>query len=287
MKKYASWLSLATLVVLLPSCCVFNAVRHPQEKFTMPEIVERETVAMVHWIGEVGKDEDDDPIIGEVDPDKDPKAELKAYCAGVWVSQDTILTAEHCIDHLGRPPQDPLEMLLRRLAGVPDPEWDPTGQPVLYSTFGDIQDDSSGKKIRVARHARVLAVDPVSDLSLLEVEQETKNEALPEHRVATIASTVHVGDDVHIVGHTLGLWWSYTHGWVAQLRPRMMNADEKQVDLLQISAPVFFGNSGGGAWNTDGELLGIASFIKNGPNLSFFIDFNTIRHFLSHHGIKD
>jgi S1-C subfamily serine protease len=50
---------------------------------------------------------------------------------------------------------------------------------------------------------------------------------------------------------------------------------------MQVSAPVWFGNSGGGAFNDEGEIVGIASFIMKGPSLGFFIPVDSIRPFLA------
>lgn len=281
MKKLLSLLGMM-LVVLLPACCIHNNLRHPAPRQTTPEKLMDVTVALDRWLGVVGKDEDGDPEYGDVDPEKDPKAELKTYCAGVWVEKDVILTAEHCIHHLGQPEEDPLASLIRRLTHQPEPAWDPTGQPLFFSVYGDVRDDSFGRKFRTSRNAKVLKVDQEHDLALLKVTDKE----IPAHPVMTLAAEAHAGDEVHIVGHPTGLWWSYSHGWIAQFRPHSPNHREKPVDVLQISAPVWFGNSGGGVFNEDGQLLGIASWIQKGPNLSFFVDYETIRWFLSHNGIR-
>ena len=280
MKKFLPLL--VTVAVLLPACCVYNGAKHPAQRLTVPEQIERKTVAMVHWLDVVGTDEDGDPIIGEVDPEQDPKARLLPYCSGVWVSADTFVTAEHCVDDIGKPKEAPVEKLLRMLQGLPEPEWDPTNQPVMYAAFGDVKDES-GKKWRSTRNGRVLAVDKDHDLAVVKAEPGVMEDGkLPEHDIATLAREAHVGDEVHVVGHTVGLWWSYTHGWIAQFRPQMPNADEKPVDVIQVSAPVWFGNSGGGCWNLDGELLGISSWLRKAPNVSFFVDYDTVGNFLRH-----
>lgn len=279
MNKLMAWVVIV-MATLLPACCVFNGVRHPEPRPNLAEVLESKTVALDHWIGKTGEDEDGDPTYGEVDPDQDPKAELRPYCAGVWISHDVILTAEHCVDDLGKPP---IMQLLQSLGANVEP-WDPTGQAVTYSGWGDVRDEGV-RKIRSAHQATVLAVDMDHDLALVKATPDAMD-SIPQHPVATLAHETRVGDDVHIVGHTVGLWWSYTRGWVAQLRPGMPGVNEKPVDVLQISAPIWFGNSGGGAFNSDGELLGIASWLRKAPNVGFFVDYNTIRSFLAHNQIK-
>lgn len=281
MNKFVTLLGLA-LATLLPACCVHSALVHPAPRQTLPEQLMETTVALDRWVGVVGHDEDGDPEYDEVDPEKDPKAELKSYCTGVWVSRDTILTAEHCVHDLGQPKEHLVEKLLRALIGEPEPKWDPTGQPVFFSVYGDVKDESSGKRYRTARNGKVHVVDREHDLALVKVTDRD----IPRHPVAYVASEVHPGEDVHIVGHPVGLWWSYTHGWVSQIRPHAAGPDDSHRDTIQVSAPVWFGNSGGGAFNANGELIGISSFLRRGPNLAFFVDHNTIRHFLAENGIR-
>jgi S1-C subfamily serine protease len=43
---------------------------------------------------------------------------------------------------------------------------------------------------------------------------------------------------------------------------------------------MYFGNSGGGAFNDYGELVGIADWIKRAPEMGFFVHLDTIRSFL-------
>jgi S1-C subfamily serine protease len=51
--------------------------------------------------------------------------------------------------------------------------------------------------------------------------------------------------------------------------------------IIQISAPVWLGNSGGGAFDEDGRLIGICSWIsKNGPQLTFFVHRDAINKFI-------
>ena len=50
---------------------------------------------------------------------------------------------------------------------------------------------------------------------------------------------------------------------------------------LQISSPAWRGNSGGGAFDADGKLIGISSWVSaRGPMLGFFIHRDEIEKFL-------
>ena len=267
------------LAIILPACCVHSGHKPRASGNTrLPEVLEAETVALVRWMRQDGTDGDGDPIMVEADPSEELNAELKAYCSGVWVSSDTVLTAQHCIADIGRP--SPIETLLRMLEGLPPVSWDPTGQHLLVSAFGGVQ-DKGNVRLRTAHDAIVAASDADHDLALVTIVPE-EHELIADHPVSTLAhlGSVHVGDDVHVVGHPVGMWWSYTHGWVAQLRAGQKTPSEKLVDCIQVSAPVWFGNSGGGAFNDDGELIGIASFIRKVPNTAFYVGTEEVRQFL-------
>lgn len=172
---------------------------------------------------------------------------LVPNCAGVWIDKDVVLTAAHCAD-------------------------DPDKPFVLLSTADDFE---AGK----FRPATVFASDAKTDLALLVVETPD----LPAHPVAQLANkTPFMGDEVHIIGHTVGFDWTYTHGYIASVREDMIGPEGKLFrKALQISAPVWMGNSGGGAFDTNGHLVGISSWVsKTGPHLSFFVHVDIIENFM-------
>jgi len=244
----------------------------------MAEQLEQKTVAMVQY---VAKDEDGDTVKSSPDA---PGAYLVPYCTGVWVSKVVFITAAHCVEGLNKPVE---QQILERIVpqsdweGIGIKKWDPVGQPLTYAARVDIQDTET-RTIRGTHPGRVLSYDKSHDLALVLATPNT-TDAIPTHGVASVATSARVGQEVHIIGHTIGLWYSYTHGWVAQIRPNALNACEEPVNALQISAPVFYGNSGGGAFNEDGELVGVMSWIrKGGPNLGFFIKYDEVNRFLQH-----
>lgn len=78
---------------------------------------------------------------------------------------------------------------------------------------------------------------------------------------------VAVGDRVFAIGSPLGLNNSITDGIVSGLR------NFNGVKLIQTSAAISKGNSGGGLFDGNGSLIGITTFkIKDGENLNFAID---------------
>ena len=75
-----------------------------------------------------------------------------------------------------------------------------------------------------------------------------------------------VGQRVYTVGAPEGLELSLGEGIISQLR------GTDSFDLIQTTAPVSHGSSGGGLFDADGRLIGITTFIfKEGQNLNFAI----------------
>jgi serine protease Do len=121
------------------------------------------------------------------------------------------------------------------------------------------------------------------DLALI----EAVGKAVPEHEYATLASDdPAMMESLTVVGHPKGLYWTYMTGSCAGVRdtlPHMSKSSEgdKRIGpFLQVEAPVYFGNSGGGAFNDRGELVGIASFLLRLPGEGFFIGRESMHAFL-------
>jgi S1-C subfamily serine protease len=100
-----------------------------------------------------------------------------------------------------------------------------------------------------------------------------------DHLVADLAMrSSNVGDKLHIIGHTMGLSWSYMEGWTSAYRDRV--SSHHYGPYLQINASIYYGDSGGGVFNEQGELIGVTSFIANVPNVAFAVHVENIRLFI-------
>ncbi|MCB1473784.1 MAG: Do family serine endopeptidase [Rhodobiaceae bacterium] len=110
--------------------------------------------------------------------------------------------------------------------------------------------------------ARVIGADPKTDLALLKIDGR---DDFPFVRFAT--QDVRVGDWVIAVGNPFGLGGTVTAG-IISARGRDIGAGPYD-DFLQIDAPVNRGNSGGPAFNLNGEVIGIntAIFSPSGGNV--------------------
>ena len=78
------------------------------------------------------------------------------------------------------------------------------------------------------------------------------------------SSTLSVGDRVYALGNPEGLQLSLSEGLVSGLRKF------EGVSLIQTTAPISHGSSGGGLFDSQGELVGVTTFVmKDGQNLNF------------------
>jgi S1-C subfamily serine protease/Flp pilus assembly protein TadD len=83
-------------------------------------------------------------------------------------------------------------------------------------------------------------------------------------------SRLKVGDRVYAVGAPQGLELSLSEGIVSQLRGGVP-------PLIQTTAAVSPGSSGGGLFNAEGELVGITTFKWGGENLNFALPVEWVR----------
>ena len=115
--------------------------------------------------------------------------------------------------------------------------------------------------------AKVVGTDPKTDLALIKVDG--KND-LPFVKFADHAPRV--GDWVVAVGNPFGLGGTVTAG-IVSARGRDIGAGPYD-DYIQIDAPINKGNSGGPAFNVDGEVIGINSAIYSPSGGSVGIGFD-------------
>jgi S1-C subfamily serine protease len=119
----------------------------------------------------------------------------------------------------------------------------------------------------------VLAADKVRDLAIVKIHGRT-------FRTLTLGNSdqIQVGEEVVAIGNPLGLELSVSNGILSGVR-----RDEKEGGkLLQVTAPISHGSSGGPLFNMFGEVIGInAMFLEGGENLNFAIPVNDAKDLLS------
>lgn len=113
-------------------------------------------------------------------------------------------------------------------------------------------------KVEVTLHngetysARIIGSDPANDIAVIKIEADG---------LATVtvgdSSTVDVGDLAVAIGNPLGqLGGTATTGIISAL-DRTLDVEGTTLTLLQTDAAINGGNSGGGLFNSKGELIGI------------------------------
>jgi S1-C subfamily serine protease len=175
------------------------------------------------------------------------KDEHRYVCAGVWVADEWILTANHCL--------------------------------VDEADDGSITDVPSAafeiaESIGFHYRAEVVFRDPEHDLALLRAK------TWPIHRTAVIAyESPAPGTHVHVVGHPGGFLYTYATGQV--MAPVRHDARLPDGPDLQVQVPVAPGNSGGGAFDDEGHLVGLMDgMLETLPGEGFFVPVEVIHAFL-------
>jgi serine protease Do len=115
--------------------------------------------------------------------------------------------------------------------------------------------------------AKVIGTDPRTDLALIKVEGGSN---FPYAKLSDVQPRI--GDWVLAVGNPFGLGGTVTAGIVSARGRDIGNGPYD--DFIQIDAPVNKGNSGGPAFNTDGDVIGVNTAIYSPSGGSVGIAFS-------------
>ena len=116
---------------------------------------------------------------------------------------------------------------------------------------------------------RVYYIDRKHDLAFLAVP---KGPEFPELKLGKYES-LNDGDTVVAIGHPYGLNYTATQGVISRV-DRIRDG----LKYIQIDAAINPGNSGGPLVNTEGEVIGVNSFIiRGGDNLGFALPVNYLQ----------
>lgn len=177
----------------------------------------------------------------------------RVYCVGVWIGEDEILTAAHCVK------DDNLPLYI------------PIGDSVRYIVKSEI-DSEAGVNLHTGI---VLGFDDGSDLAFIKVIG-----VIPVHFIVKLGMELPaIGERVYGVGHPSQLYWSFVSGEVSAYR-----RDKGLGDIIQVNISIWYGNSGGGLFDRDGNLIGICSQKLDIPSMSNYIHLDSIKRFLE--GVK-
>ncbi len=162
--------------------------------------------------------------------------------------------------------------------------YDQRGKPISQGSGFIVREDgaivtnyhviSNAKNIRIKASDKILDVegllhiDKENDLVILKV----KGKNLPTLKIGDIGK-MNVGDKVYVISSPQGLENTISDGILSGIR----EIDQKR-KILQITAPVSEGSSGGPVFNKNGEVIGIATFIiESAQNLNFAMPVNLIK----------
>lgn len=133
-------------------------------------------------------------------------------------------------------------------------------------------------QVRMADESRhevveVLGFDLKRDLVLLRIDAT----GLPTLHLGN-SEGVQAGDPVVAIGHPLGLQDTVSDGLISGLR-----VVDPDLTVLQISAPIAPGSSGGPLFDEHGQVIGVAAAIsRRGQNLNFGIPIGYLQALVDH-----
>jgi len=126
---------------------------------------------------------------------------------------------------------------------------------------------------------QIAGVDPGRDLAVLRIK--------PTKPLTTVrlgdSEQMSAGDQIIAIGNPLGVFdYSVSSGLISQVRP-VCDAKEERcppggLKLLQISAPISQGSSGGPLFNQFGEVVGVTTLIvAQGQSINFAVPGNYLK----------
>jgi serine protease Do len=191
-------------------------------------------------------------------------------------------------------PGTPFERFFRRF-GLPNTPNAPSGSEIITGqgsgffispdgyavTNNHVVQDAESVKVTTddgkIYSAKVIGTDPRTDLALIKVEGKD----FPYVKLST--ATPRVGDWVLAVGNPFGLGGTVTAG-IVSARGRDIG-DGPYDDFIQIDAPVNKGNSGGPAFDVNGNVIGVNTAIYSpsggSVGIAFAIPADTVKSVIS------
>jgi serine protease Do len=182
------------------------------------------------------------------------------------------------------PPGHPLHDFFRYFGGMPEAyRGRGLGTGFIINQQGHVLTNShvveDAQQIQVQLHdgtevsARVVAIDPPSDIALLQIPRTGHLPAA----VLGDSDSLRIGDWVVAIGNPFGLDSTVTAGIVSALERRQINPEGRggYHNYIQTDASINPGNSGGPLFNLRGEVVGINGAINAaGQGIGFAIPIN-------------
>jgi len=149
-------------------------------------------------------------------------------------------------------------------------------------------DQSSNANRPTVLLADVIKTDPKVDLALIKLQKSPRS-----LKYLRYGRTPEIGTEVHAIGHPYGEDWTYTKGYISQIRAeyewessdtaedgtRVVLAGHK-ADVIQTQTPINPGNSGGPLISESGNLIGINTFGVGRSGVNFAVSASDVREFV-------
>ena len=117
--------------------------------------------------------------------------------------------------------------------------------------------------------SEVINYNSVIDLAIIRIKKQLKPIPLYKGRKKLVR-----GQKVVAIGSPLGLFNSVSDGIISGFR------NINDVDMIQFTAPISHGSSGGAVLNMQGEVIGISTAgIDSGQNINLAIGYENIQLF--------
>lgn len=203
-------------------------------------------------------------------------------CSGTVIGDKLVLTASHCV-------MDQFEDVPHKVIGK---EGKVKTETIRISTPGTVAQITYTDGV-IASSTRVVfkvkAIDGTVDLALLTLTE-------PLGTPVKVACTKPLrGDPVWAVGNPFGILYSSLSAGVVgsldrsyrdlQIAGQLSDAtDTGEHSLIQHTALIAPGNSGGALYNTDGDLIGVN--VRGGAGFAFAVKLTDVRKFLSDNGVE-
>lgn len=215
---------------------------------------------VVHYLLPQSTDSGGKSQISQTIPSADPFGKLERAQTGTGVTV-TISPAEG-------PQMDPAEIYEKNVDSIVSIEGESekaygSGTGVVMTADGYILTNAhvvaDMRRVRVVFSddsflpAKLVGADAQEDIAVLKVEAENLTPA-----EFGDSDQLRCGDMVVAIGDPLGYRTSITQGIISAL-DRTVEVDGVLMDLIQTSAPINFGNSGGALINDHGQVVGITT----------------------------
>ncbi|MDD6004512.1 MAG: trypsin-like peptidase domain-containing protein [Firmicutes bacterium] len=119
----------------------------------------------------------------------------------------------------------------------------------VISGASDIKVKLNGKEYE----SKLIGTDSKTDIALIKIDETDLTYAIIAN-----SDAVEVGDSAIAIGNPLGYGITVTSGIISALH-KEITINNETMDLFQTDAAINSGNSGGGLFNINGELIGIVN----------------------------